>query len=78
VANEHEVEVEVVGTLPIVLYDGFTIVLNNVIYVPSLQTSHLSINLLENDGYKCNFGNNNCFIKFNDKIFGLAAKQGML
>jgi hypothetical protein len=50
VANEHEVEVEVVGTLPIVLYDGFTIVLNNVIYVPSLQTSHLSIDLLENDG----------------------------
>jgi hypothetical protein len=39
VADGHEARVEVVGSLPLVLHGGFTLLLNNVLYVPSLQTT---------------------------------------
>jgi hypothetical protein len=36
VANGHEAKVEAVRTLPLLLHGGFTLTLNNVLYVPSL------------------------------------------
>jgi hypothetical protein len=36
------------------------------------------VSLLEDDGYECLFGNNKCTIMFNDKVVGLAPRQGML
>jgi hypothetical protein len=78
VANGHEARVEVVGPLPLVLYGGFTLLLNNVLDVPSLQRNLIFVSLLETDGYQCLFGNNKCTIIFNDKVVGLAPRQGML
>jgi hypothetical protein len=36
------------------------------------------VSLLEDDGYECLFGNNKCTIMLNDKVVGLAPRQGML
>jgi hypothetical protein len=73
-----EVKVEAIGTLPLLLHGGFTLNLNNVLYVPSLRKNLISIVSLEDDGYKCLFGNNKYTIKFDDFIVGLAPRRGML
>jgi hypothetical protein len=78
VADGREAMVEAVGSLPLVLHDNFTLLLNNVLYVPSLQRNLISVSLLEDDGYECLFGNNKCIIIFNDKVVGLAPRQEML
>jgi hypothetical protein len=72
VADGREAKVEAVGTLPLLLHDGFTLNLNNVLYVSSLRTNLISVASLENDGYECLFGNNKCTIKFNNVIIDLA------
>jgi hypothetical protein len=71
-------KVEVIGSLPLLLHDDFTLTLNNVLYVPLLKRNLISIASLEDDGYECLFGNNKCTIKFNNVIAGLAPRQGML
>jgi hypothetical protein len=71
-------KVEVIGSLPLLLHDDFTLTLNNVLYVPSLKRNLISIASLEDDGYECLFGNNKCTIKFNNVIAGLAPRQDML
>jgi hypothetical protein len=71
-----EAKVEAVRSLPLVLHGSFTSILNNVL--PSLQSNLIFVSLLEDDGYECLFGNNKCTIIFNDKVVGLAPKQGML
>jgi hypothetical protein len=38
----------------------------------------ISISLLEDDGLECLFGSNKCIIKFDNKVAGLASRQGML
>jgi hypothetical protein len=78
VADGHEAKVEVVGSLSLVLYGGFTLILNNVLYVPSLQSNFISVALLEDDGFECLFGNNKCTIKFDNKVVDLVPSQGML
>jgi hypothetical protein len=78
VADGREARVEAIGSLPVVLHDGFTLLLNNVLYVLSLQRNLISVSLLEDDGYECLFGNNKCTIMLNDKVVGLAPRQGML
>jgi hypothetical protein len=78
VADEHEAKVEVIGSLPLVLHGGFTLILNNVLYVLSLQRNLIAVALLEDDGVECLFGNNKCTLKFDNKVVGLAPRQGML
>jgi hypothetical protein len=41
VADEREAKGEAVGSLPLLLHDGFTLNLNNVLYVPSLRKKTL-------------------------------------
>jgi hypothetical protein len=78
VADRCEAKVEVVGSLSLVLHGGFTLILNNVLYVPSLQRNLIYVALLEDDGFECLFGNNKCKIKFDNKGVGFAPRQGML
>jgi hypothetical protein len=78
VADGCEARAEVIGSLPLVFHGSFTLLLNNALYVPSLQRKFISMSLLEDDGYECLFGNNKCTIIFNDKVVGLAPRQGML
>jgi hypothetical protein len=72
VADEREAKVETVGTLPLLLHGGFTLNLNNVLYVLLLRRNIISIASLEDDGCECLFGNNKYTIKYNDVIIGLA------
>jgi hypothetical protein len=78
VTDGREAKVEAIGSLPLVLHGGFTLILNNVLYVPSLQRNIISVSLLEDDGYESLCGNNECTVMFNDKVVGLAPRQGML
>jgi hypothetical protein len=55
VADEREAKVEVVRSLTLVLHGGFTLMLNNVLYVPSLQRNLISVALLEDDIFECLF-----------------------
>jgi hypothetical protein len=74
VADGHEAKVEAVGTLPLLLHGGFTLYLNNILYVPSLRRNIISVASLVDDGYECLFGNNKCTIKFDDVTIGLAPR----
>jgi hypothetical protein len=78
VADGREAKVEAIGTLPLLLHGGFTLNLNNVLYVPLLRRNLISVASLEDDGYECLFRNNKCIIKFDDIIVGLAPQRGML
>jgi hypothetical protein len=78
VANGREVKVEAVGTLPLLIHGGFTLYLNNVLYVLSLITNLISVASLEDDVYECLLENNKCPIKFDDVIIGLAPRRGIL
>jgi hypothetical protein len=74
VADGRGAMVEAVGTLPLLLHGGFTLILNNVLYVPSLRRNFISVASLVDGGYECLFGNNKCTIKFDDVIIGLAPR----
>jgi hypothetical protein len=78
VADGREAKVEAIGTLPLLLHGGFTLYLNNVLYVPLLRRNLIFVPSLEDDGYECLFRNNKCTIKFDDVIIGLAPWQCML
>jgi hypothetical protein len=67
-----------VGTLPLVHHGGFTLILNNVLFVLSLQRNLISIALLEDEDNECVLGNNKCIIKLDNKVVGLAPMKGML
>jgi hypothetical protein len=54
------------------------LILNNVLYVPLLQRNLISVALLEDEGFEYLFWNNKCTIKFDNKVVGLAPRQGML
>jgi hypothetical protein len=62
VADGREADVEVVGSLPLVLHGGFTLILNNILYVPSLQRNLIYVSLLGDDGFECIFRNNKCLV----------------
>jgi hypothetical protein len=78
VVDGREAKVEVAGLLPLVFHGSFTLILNNVLYVPSLQRNLISMSLFEDDGFECIFWNNMCTIKFDNKVVRLAPRQGML
>jgi hypothetical protein len=52
VADGREAKVEAVRSLPLVLHGGFTLILNNVLYVPSLQRNLIYVALLEDGGFE--------------------------
>ena len=78
VADGKEAEVKSVGSISLVLDSGFILRLNNVVYVPSIRRNLISVSLLDDDGFKCNFGNNKCIITFNSNDVGLAFRQDKL
>jgi hypothetical protein len=78
VANGVRADVEAIGDLPLDLADGFTLILRDVLYVPSLQMNLISVSCLDKDGYDCHFGNGKCKITFNNACVGCAILQNEL
>jgi hypothetical protein len=78
VADGKEAYVEAVGSIVLHLHSGFKLYLNNVLYVPNLKRSLISVYLLDIDGFSCNFGDMKCLIKYNDEDVGLAYLQDKL
>ena len=78
VVDGKETDVEAVGSPALQLDSGFTLYLNNVLYVPSLRRNLISVRLLDLDGFHCNFGDMKCLIKYNGNDVGLAYLQDQL
>jgi hypothetical protein len=54
------------------LADGFTILLRDVLYVPSLHTNLISVSCLDKDHYEFYFGEGKCAIWFNNAYVGVS------
>jgi len=78
VADGTPVEVEGVGSFHLELLGGFQFNLDDVLYAPSLKRNLISVSALDDSGHICEFGNNQCVIKFNSINVGLAVRQGKL
>ena len=78
VANGVEVDVEAVGSLTLELHSGYRLHLNNVLYVPTLSRSLISVSCLDDDNYGCKFGNKQFELHFCNKVVGLSVRRGKL
>jgi hypothetical protein len=72
VANGVQADVEVVGDISLELADRFTILLRDVLYVPSLHINLISVSRLDKDNYECYFGHGKYAIWFNNACMGVA------
>ena len=77
-ANGVRADAEAIGVLTLDLSNGSKLVLNNVLYVPSLSRNLISVSCLADDGYDCHFGKELCEIQFNNKCVGLAFRRDKL
>ena len=75
VANGLEAEVEAIGEFPLTLHTGFTLLLKDVLYVPSVRSNLVSVSCLDDDGLYCHFGDKRCIIMSNNKDVGIAFQQ---
>jgi hypothetical protein len=55
-ANGVKVDVEAIGSLNLELHTGFSLKLNNVLYVPTLSKNLISFSCLDDEMYECLFG----------------------
>jgi hypothetical protein len=72
VANGVQADVEAIGDISLELTDGFSILLRDVLYVPSLHRNLISVSCLDKDGYECYFAHGKCAIWFKDACVGVA------
>ena len=59
-----------IGDVSLHLESGFTLVLNNTLYVPSFRKNLISIPLLDKLGYCMNFGNSEVKLSLNSTNIG--------
>ena len=74
-ANGVRADVEVVGNVSLELASGFTLLLRDVLYVPSLQRNLISVSCLDDDDYACHFGDGKYQIYCNNDCVGVAYQQ---
>jgi hypothetical protein len=72
VANGVQADVEAVGDIFLELADGFSILLRDVLFVPSLHRNLISVSRLDKDSYECYFAHDKCAIWFKDACVGVA------
>jgi hypothetical protein len=72
VVNGVQADVEAVGNISLELADGFTILLRDVLFVPSLHKNLISVSHLDKDSYECYFGHGKCAIWFKDACVSIA------
>jgi hypothetical protein len=78
VANGVQADVEAVGDISLELADGFTILLRDVLFVPSLHRNLISVSHLDKDSYECYFAHGKCAIWFKDTCVGVALLHNKL
>jgi hypothetical protein len=66
VANGVQTDVEAVGDISLELADGFTILLRDVLFVPSLHINLISVSRLDKESYEYYFEHVKCAIWFKD------------
>lgn len=76
--NGESVQVEAVGTLPLLLESGFTLYLNDVLYVPSMTRNLVSVSKLDDDGFSFMFGNKRIIIYHYSQVVGSGILEGKL
>jgi hypothetical protein len=72
VTNGVQADIEAVGDITLELADGFTILLRDVLCVPSLHKNLISVSHLDKDSYECYFAHGKCDIWFKDACVGIA------
>jgi hypothetical protein len=72
VANGVQADVEAIGDIALELADGFTVLLRDVLFVPSLHRNLISVSRLDKDSYACYFPHGKCDIWFKDACVGIA------
>lgn len=77
-ADGAEIKVMAVGELHLRLPSGNNLLLHDVLYAPSVKRNLISVMVLTNSGYDCNFSKDKCFIKYNNIDIGLASVQDKL
>ncbi len=70
VADGAEIKVMAVGELHLRPPSGINLLLHDVLYAPSIKRNLISVMVLINSGYDCNFSKDKCFIKYNNIVFG--------
>jgi GAG-pre-integrase domain len=70
IANGLEAEVEIVGTLRLMLKSGFILDLHDVVYIPSMIRNLISVSRLDACGFMFQFGNNELRLYHNSKYIG--------
>ncbi|KAG8661357.1 hypothetical protein MANES_01G000217v8 [Manihot esculenta] len=63
VGNEARVAAIAVGTYELVLPNGFLLVLNNCLYIPTLSRNIISVSVLDDEGFSFLIKNKKCSIK---------------
>jgi hypothetical protein len=71
VANGVQTDIEAVGNISLELAGGFTILLRDVLFVPSLHINLISVSRLDKDSYECYFAHGKCAIWFKDACMGI-------
>jgi hypothetical protein len=71
VANGVQADIEAVGDISLELAGGFTILLRDVLFVPSLHINLISVSRLDKDSYECYFAHGKCAIWFKDAYMGI-------
>jgi hypothetical protein len=72
VANGVQADIEAIDDISLELADGFTILLRDVLFVPSLHRNLISVSCLDKDSYECYFAHGKCAIWFKDACVGIA------
>jgi hypothetical protein len=72
VANGVQADIEAFGDISLELADGFSILLRDVLFVPSLHKKLVIVSRLDKDIYECYFAHGKCAIWFKDACVGIA------
>jgi len=74
-ANGVRADVEAIGEVSLELASGFTLLLRDILFVPSLQRNLISVSCLDDDDYACHFGDEKWHIYCNNDCVGVSLQQ---
>lgn len=78
VGNGEDLNVEAVGSLPLLLESGFSLSLNNTLYVPGITRNLISVSKLAKEGFTLTFRYDDVIISFESQIVGHGCLDGNL